>query len=321
MNLFRSKNYNYPNQKFNGSVFLLIALALACFAISPMAQAVVPAPDGGYPGQNTAEGQSALLHLTGGTYNTALGWASLGFNVTGNFNTAIGAGALLTNTADNNTATGVGALLSNTAGFNNTANGAFALFNNTNGTDNTADGQHALFNTTGDFNTAVGAGALEGNSTGSDNTAIGTGALSKNTSGSANIALGEGAGSNVTTATGVICIGNIGGNNVNNACYIDNIFTSTVTGNTVFVNLNGRLVTMTSSKRFKQDIKPMDDVSEALYSLKPVSFRYKKELDPAGASQLGLVAEDVEKVNRDLVVRDKNGKPYTCATTGERDVA
>ncbi len=91
MNLFRSKNCNYPNQKFNGSVFLLIALALACFAISPMAQAVVPAPDGGYPGQNTAEGQSALLHLAAGTYNTALGWASLGFNVTGNFNTGVGA--------------------------------------------------------------------------------------------------------------------------------------------------------------------------------------------------------------------------------------
>jgi hypothetical protein len=79
----------------------------------------------------------------------------------------------------------------------------------------------------------------------------------------------------------------------------------------VFVNSNGRLGTMTSSKRFKQDIKPMDNVSEALYSLKPVSFRYKKEFDPAGASQLGLVAEDVEKVNPDLIIRDKDGKPYT----------
>ena len=67
---------------------LLIALLLACLPLSPLAQAVVPAPDGGYPGQNTAEGQSALLHLAGGTYNTALGWASLGFNVTGNYNRA-----------------------------------------------------------------------------------------------------------------------------------------------------------------------------------------------------------------------------------------
>ena len=97
MNLFRSKNCNYPNQKFNGSVFFLIALALACFAISPMAQAVVPAPDGGYPGQNTAEGQSALLHLGGGTYNTALGWASLAGLQTLHRqpHTAVGAAALL----------------------------------------------------------------------------------------------------------------------------------------------------------------------------------------------------------------------------------
>ena len=88
-------------------------LALPSFALSPIAQAVVPAPDGGYPGQNTAEGQTALLHLAGGTYNTALGWASLGFNVTGNFNTGVGAATLLNNTADQNTATGAGALLSN----------------------------------------------------------------------------------------------------------------------------------------------------------------------------------------------------------------
>src|SRR5882757_10851446 len=92
----------------------LVGLVLACLALSPRARAVVPAPDGGYPGQNTAEGQSALLHLAGGTYNTALGWSSLGFNVIGTFNTAIGAGALLANTADQNTATGAGALLGNT---------------------------------------------------------------------------------------------------------------------------------------------------------------------------------------------------------------
>ena len=93
-------------------VLRLPALALSC----PQLRAVVPAPDGGYPGQNTAEGQSALLHLAGGTYNTALGWASLDFNVTGNFNTGVGAATLLNNTADENTAIGAGALLSNTTG-------------------------------------------------------------------------------------------------------------------------------------------------------------------------------------------------------------
>ena len=78
----------------------------------------------------------------------------------------------------------------------------------------------------------------------------------------------------------------------------------------MFVNANGKLGTTVSSKRFKEHIKPMDKVSEVLYALSPVSFRYKKTIDPAGTSQLGLVAEDVEKVNPDLVVRDKEGKAY-----------
>jgi septal ring factor EnvC (AmiA/AmiB activator) len=84
-----------------------------------------------------------------------------------------------------------------------------------------------------------------------------------------------------------------------------------VGGTAVFVDSLGQLGTTTSSKRFKEDIKPVDKASEALFLLKPVRFRYKKEIDPAGASQLGLVAEDVEKVNSDLVVRDKEGRPYS----------
>ena len=180
------------------------------------------------------------------------------------------------------------------------------------GTGNTGVGADALLNnTTGGGNTAIGSRALFGNTAnGFDNTAIGASALSNNTTGDSNIALGVTAGSGVTTANNVICIG-IGGNNVDNACYIGQIFSSTVSASAVFVNSNGRLGTMTSSKRFKQDIKPMDKASEALYSLKPVSFRYKKEFDPAGASQLGLVAEDVEKIAPDLVVHDKEGRPYS----------
>ena len=293
---------------------VVFLIALVCFGLFPTTQAVSPAPDGGYPGQNTAEGQSALLHLAGGTYNAALGWASLGFNVTGNFNTAIGAGALLANTADDNTAIGAGALLSNTTGTKNTANGGFALVSNTTGSFNTANGADALDdNTTGTNNTAIGSEALFDNTTGGDNTAIGNQALLFNTTGAENIALGVTAGQNVTTANNVICIG-APGNNVGNACYIGQIFGATSSnGVAVFVNSNGRLGTMTSSARFKEDIKPMNHASDALYALKPITFRYKEQVDPEGASamQFGLVAEDVEKVNPDLIVRDKEGKPYS----------
>jgi septal ring factor EnvC (AmiA/AmiB activator) len=82
-------------------------------------------------------------------------------------------------------------------------------------------------------------------------------------------------------------------------------------GTPVFVNANGQLGTTPSSARFKDQIKPMDKASEAVLALKPVTFHYKKELDPQGIPQFGLVAEEVEKVNRDLVTRDAEGKVYT----------
>ena len=100
--------------------------------------------------------------------------------------------------------------------------------------------------------------------------------------------------------------------NVNNSCFIGQIFGATSSGGTaVFINTDGRLGTATSSQRFKEDIKPMEQASKALFALQPVTFRYKKEIDAAGTSQFGLVAEQVEKVNRDLVVRDKEGKAYS----------
>jgi len=330
---------------------LLITL-LACFALSQRALAVTPAPDGGYPGGNTAEGQLALGSLTTGIYNNAVGIYSLLSLTTGSFNTADGAGALLSNTADENTATGAGALLSNTTGARNTANGAFALFSNTGGF-NTAIGDRVLFNnstgdhnvavgggglpgpalfsnTIGRFNTAVGEGALFSNTEGNDNTAVGAGALADNTGGSENVAVGLNALGN-STGDNNVALGNLAGfsqttgsNNVyignqiegtageSNACYIASIFNQTAAGGSaVFVDANSKLGTITSSKRFKEEIKPMDKASEALFALKPVAFRYKKEIDPDGISQFGLVAEDVEKVNRDLVVRDREGKPYS----------
>jgi hypothetical protein len=300
-------------------LLLLIAGALACFGLLSKAAAVVPAPDGGYPGFNTAEGQNALLSRTTGVANTAVGWYSLFSNTDGSYNTGVGAGTLLFNVGDQttgegtqNTAIGAAALLFNTTGFFNTATGVTALLSNTTGVDNTATGTQALFNnTTGSFNTANGAFVLPSNATGDNNTAIGFGTLANNTTGSSNIALGLEAGFHITTADNVICIGELG-ENVSNSCYIGQIFGATSSGGTaVFINSDGRLGTTTSSRRFKEEIKPMERASEALFALKPVAFRYKKGIDPQGIPQFGLVAEDVEAVNPDLVVRDKEGKVNT----------
>jgi hypothetical protein len=283
---------NYIDRSFGRSALLCVSLLLDCLALLPTAQAVVPAPDGGYPGGNTAEGQNALLSLTSGTYNTAVGFLSLTSTTTNNFNTALGAGTLLANTTDENTATGAGALFSNTTGFQNTANGTFALFSNTEG----------------DFNTATGDAALFLNTTGSGNTANGEVALSNNTTGNSNTALGFAAGTGVTTANNVICIGTLGAN-VSDSCYIGNIFGQEVAifgALPVLVDSDGKLGTVPSSRRFKHDIKPMDKASEALLVLKPVTFHYKS--DTKDTPQFGLIAEEVAEVNPDLVVRDKNGE-------------
>jgi hypothetical protein len=330
-----------------------IAVALLYFAILPKAQAVIPPPDGGYPGFNTAEGQNALFSRTTGLANTAVGWYSLFSNTDGSYNTGVGAGTLLFNVGDqttgdgtqntaigaaallfnttgfSNTASGVTALLSNTTGNRNTAIGFGALFVNTTGGDNTANGVNALGNnTTGASNTATGRSALLNNSTGFNNTAdgvfalfsnttgigntaIGEAALVNNTTGFNNTALGSQAGGNVSTANNVIDIGTDGAN-VSDSCFIGNIFGATASsGTAVFINSSGQLGTVTSSRRFKKEIKPMDSASESILGLKPVTFSYKKDIDPDGIPQFGLVAEDVEKVNPDLVVRDKEGKPYT----------
>jgi len=280
----------------NHQKLLFTVILIVCRALCPTADAVSPAPDGGYAGENTAEGTSALLHLNGGANNTAIGWASLGFDVTGNLNTAVGAGTLLFNTADENTATGAGALLSNSTGPSNTANGAFALFSNTTGIGNTAMGWQTLFS----------------NTTGSGNTAIGWRALANNTTGGTNTAIGFNAGSNVTTADDVICIGPIYGANVSNSCYIANIWGATVDPGTalnVIVDTNGKLGTALSSRHFKHDIKPMDQASEGVLALKPVTFEYKN--DKKNTPQFGLIAEEVAKVNPNLVVRDNGGEILT----------
>jgi hypothetical protein len=273
-------------------------------------------------GQNTATGRTALASNTTGTLNTAYGYLALANNTTGDQNTATGIDALATNqTGGFNTATGSQALFKN-RGSLNTASGSEALYNNTTAFFNTATGSEALFNnTTGLSNTANGYQALFSNTTAGSNTANGVQALYR-TTGGGNIALGFQAGVNLTTGANNIDIGNpgvasesnkirIGRQGTHNGTFIAGISGVAVSGSQVVVNANGKLGTPASSRRFKDDIKPIDKASETIHALKPVTFRYKRDIDPAGTSQFGLVAEEVEKVNPDLVVRDADGEIYT----------
>jgi hypothetical protein len=301
----------------------LIALLLVYPGLSPRAQAVNPPPDGGYPGQNTAEGTDALFSLTSGWYNTATGFHALYSNTTGGSNTAIGSIALASNTTGaQNTAIGSGALLNNTTGYNNTAIGEAALEGNTTGTYNTATGAFTLPNTVGSANTANGYSALHFNYSGRRNAAYGYQALFNNTTGGFNIALGQQAGKYLTTGSNNIDIGNVGVRAESNTIrigtqgtqtqtFIAGIFGTAVSGSGVMINAAGQLGTAPSSQRFKQQIQSMDKESDVLLALRPVTFHYKKEVDPEGIPQFGLVAEEVEKVKPDLVVRDAEGKVFT----------
>jgi trimeric autotransporter adhesin len=272
---------------------------------------------------NAAFGCTALQHNTSGNSNTATGAGALEFN-NGNGNTAAGTDALATNTSGNsNTASGMNALFTNVTGSFNTANGRGALYKNNTGSDNTADGYQALFSNTGSFNAADGDIALYKNTTGGDNTASGYSALYNNTTGNGNIAIGAAAGYNLTTGSNNIDIGNfgvagesgtirIGALSTQTNTYIAGVNGVTVAGGVhVVIDSTGHLGSIVSSKRFKENVQPMNETSEAIFSLQPVTFRYKKELDPQGIRQFGLVAEEVERVNPDLVARDNQGRPYS----------
>src|SRR6266480_4551992 len=342
------------------SALIFIPLLLTCFALAsaPTAFGVVPAPDGGYPGGNTAEGDNALLSLTTDASNTAIGLDPLFSNTTGSNNTANGFAVLLNNTTgfdntangfqaleDNmtgslntangaatlqnnttgsfNTANGIVALFSNTTGSNNTADSTQALNENTTGIKNTADGFQALFsNTTGNQNTADGDIVLFHNTTGNFNTASGAHTLLNNTTGSFNIALGVNAGDNLTIGNNNIDIGNrgvagesatarIGTAGSQTRTFIAGVSGVAVAGSTLVVNGSRQLGIAASSERFKDEIKPMNKASEAILALQPVTFRYKKNIDPDHGPQFGLVAEEVARVNPDLVARDAKSDVYT----------
>jgi trimeric autotransporter adhesin len=328
------------------SHFVLVALIY--FALPLICQAVNPPPGGGYPGFNTAVGQSALFSLTTGVWNTAIGGytlfkdttgsgntavglGALGLNVSGNFNTAVGLGALFSNNGDptaseasNNCAFGAYALFANTTGYHNNAFGSSALALNTTGANNNAFGYQALVHhvsgsgnnafgmwalcedESGQGNNAFGFGALTANISGSGNTAAGDNAL-EHYSGNSNTALGSRAGWLATSGSGNVYIGS-GTDGVageSNHTYIRNINTAMVSGDAVTIDLfTGLLGHASSSRRYKEEVKPIGNDSEAIYRLRPVSFRYKKEINPGQSLEYGLIAEDVAEVNPNLAIRD-----------------
>ena len=283
---------------------------------------------------NSATGAYSLANNTIANYNTANGYGALYYNTEGEQNTAAGFGALYRNTTgSSNTANGVDALFSNTTGEGNTAVGTTALLNNITGSADNAVGFAALrSNTSGDYNNAVGRAALTDNVSGGANNALGDGALAGNVSGSFNIGIGDttlvfcngdsnvvvgsAAGNGITTGSNIIAIGEgvngvstVGGQ-VDNSCYIRNIINAPIDGGTaaaVYVDQDGKLGTVAfSSQRFKKEIRPMRQTSQAVLALKPVTFQYK--YDQKDAPQFGLIAEEVAEVNAGLVVRDKNGE-------------
>ena len=236
---------------------------------------------------NTAVGTQALLDLTTGQDNTALGFRTLTENTQGNLNTAVGSAALKQNRiGSRNTATGFRALAQDRFGNNNTANGYVALGGES-GNNNTAVGAWALNSTTGDNNIALGFRAGYSLTTGNQNIDIGN--------------LG------VAGESGTIRIGSA----AQTRTFIAGISGQAVSGSPVYVNAGGQLGVLPSSERFKEQIKSMDNASEAILEVEPVTFHYKKEIDPDAASQFGLIAEKLAAVSPDLVVRDDQGKPYT----------
>ena len=283
-------------------------------------------------GYNDAFGDSALWRNTTGTWNVAVGTAALADNTTGWSNIAVGGDSLSANTTGlENTAMGAAALESNTTGNGNVAVGAAALASRTGASwqlqgANTAVGYSALSYTGaewgsgsgGDGNTAMGDRAMEFNVDGSFNCAFGLLALSADngeTDSMENAAIGDRAGYGLRTGIGNVYIGEhemARDPSENYHTYIHNINTTSVSGgsaDTVTIDLNtGLLGHLTSSRRHKEDIKGMDNASDTLYRLKPVTYRYKKEIDRNQVLDYGLIAEDVAEIDPNLALRNGKGE-------------
>jgi hypothetical protein len=281
---------------------------------------------------NNALGDGALYSNATGSYNVGLGTRALVDNTTGWSNIAVGGDALSANTTGmENTAVGDVALESNSTGSGNVAVGSATLAYSVGASwqlqgANTAVGYRALSYTGapwvsgsgGDGNTAVGDRAMESNVDGSFNCAFGLLALNADngaTNGSENVAIGDRAGYGVRSGVGNVYIGEhemARDPSENYHTYIHNINTTSVSGgaaDTVTIDLNtGLLGHLTSSRRHKEDIKAMDNASETLFRLKPVTYRYKKEIDRSQALDYGLIAEDVAEVDPNLALRNGEGQ-------------
>ena len=274
---------------------------------------------------NTAVGFDALQAVISGANNTGLGLGALENDTTGSSNTGIGSGALASTTiGGSNTAVGYSALSENTSGSNNTAVGYWAL-HGPNGASsaqsNAALGNLALYNDMGNSNVGVGSEALFQNTTGANNVAVGALAAINLTSGTSNIALGYQAGSSLTTGNFNIDLGNSGTSGDSNVMRLGDPANQLTTyiagidavniggGSTVVINSNGQLGTILSSARYKQDIRDMQQSSDGLMSLRPVTFRYKEpQAHGRMPIQYGLIGEEVAKIYPELIVYGKDGQ-------------
>ena len=270
---------------------------------------------------NIAVGFSALIGNTTGAGNVAIGVNALPANSTGSNNTAVGTTALFSaTTASGNTATGASALYGNSTGYNNNAMGSSSLYNNSSGYYNNGVGYYALYaNTVGYNNNAQGSYALSANTTGYGNSAMGANSLLNLTTGFRNVGVGNNTGTSLVAGnynvdigwgvtgsgdeTGVIRIGNP---TYATATYVAGVSGTVVTGAAVYVTASGRLGVLASSERYKKDIASLPANIEKLEALRPVSFHLKT--DPKGTLQYGLIAEEVNQVYPELVIRDEQGQ-------------
>jgi trimeric autotransporter adhesin len=272
---------------------------------------------------NTAVGTGSMRGNTSGQNNTAVGYNAMNLLKTGQDNTALGYAALAANTGSYNTALGTSSLAANVDGIENTATGKSSLTNNVSGINNTANGSDAIrSNISGNGNVGLGYRALYSNTAGHRNTAVGNNSMVTST-GSDNIAIGNSAGDFLTTGSNNIMIGNsgnttdantmrIGTPNGQTSTFIYGIYPASISGGTtVYVNSAGQLGITTSSKRFKKEIEDLNAQSEFIYKLRPVSFYYKPEYSKDETLQYGLIAEEVEKINPNLIVYDADGSITT----------
>ena len=285
--------------------------------------------------RNTAIGCQALVRNTSGNANNAIGYHALWTNLTGAANIAIGDYALEKNTTGSyNIAMGANALVDNTTGWRNIALGDTSLADNIGGSGNIAIGETALrYNTSGINNIAMGQAALRAN-TGNSNVAVGYAALMQKISGASNTAIGSGAGSNLSGGNGNIAIGYYANLPLNNGSYqlsIGNVIYGTGLWNGASsdgkigigtssplyrLDVNGQVrssagVCTTSDVRWKKDILPIKDALNKIRSLEGVEFDWRTVEFPNNnlpkGRQIGLIAQEVEKVLPEIVLTDEKG--------------